>query len=288
MSGVCGSLVQLNVSSNYTGLGDLTYNWSPSTGLNNATVPDPTARATGEMVYTVSVQESKGCVVSKNVNVTLRPGSAPSICLVSVDSTNKNIVYWEKPVSVAIDSFFIYKETNVTNAYKKIGAVGYDDNSFYIDTASYPFIQSNTYKISLKDSCDFESNMSSPHKTMHLTINQGQNNSWNLIWEQYQGFEVSTYFIYRGMDNRNLELIGTTAGSSSQYTDFTSPAGYVFYQIEVVSPTVCNISELKSTLLSVNTSRSNIASNSPTGFDEINAHLNSFSAFPNPFDNKFL
>ena len=246
-SGVCGSLVQLNAYSNYYGSGNATFSWSPFIGLSDTTIPNPTTRATGDMVYTVTVKEPKGCSVSKNVNVTLQTGSSPSICLVSVDSTNKNTIYWEKPVSVAIDSFFIYKETKVTNVYKRIGATGYDDNSFYIDAASSPLIQSNKYKISLKDSCDFESDKSPPHKTIHLTINQGQSDSWNLIWEHYEGFEVPTYYIYRGTNSKNLQIIGSTSGSSSQYTDFTAPVGFVFYQIEVVCPTVCNYSDLKST-----------------------------------------
>lgn len=33
---------------------------------------------------------------------------------------------------------------------------------------------------------------------MHLTINQGMGNTWNLIWQPYQGFVVSSYNIYRG------------------------------------------------------------------------------------------
>jgi len=214
--------------------------------------------------------------------------NGPSICLVSVDSTNKNSIYWEKPVSNSIDSFFIYKETNVTNIYKKIGAVSYNDKSIYIDTASFPFIQSNKYEVSLKDTCNFESYKSIPHKTIHLTINQGQNNSWNLIWEHYEGFEVSTYYIHRGTNSKNLQLIGTTAGSSSQYTDFTAPTGFVFYQIEVVSPTQCDFSDLKSTLTSINTSRSNIATNSPNGIEEITVQSKLLSIYPNPFNDRIF
>jgi hypothetical protein len=281
-SGSCGSLVSLNIITNFYPPGDLIYSWSPTTGLSDPSIPNPILKVTGDVQYTVTLNAPNGCVVSKNINVTLQPMSSPSICLVSVDTINKNIVYWEKPVSVSIDSFFIYKETNMSNVYKKIGAIGYNDNSFYIDTSSFPLIQSNKYKISFKDSCNLESDLSIAHKTIHLTISQGLNNSWNLIWEPYEGFEVSTYYIYRGTNSKNFQLIGSTAGSSTQYTDFTAPVGYVFYQIEVVSPTVCNISDLKSTQVSINTSRSNIATNSPTGFEDNAFQSSLLCIYPNP------
>jgi len=285
-SASCGSLVSLNVRTNFYGTGNLIYSWSPTTGLSDPSIPNPSLKVTGDVQYTVTMNAPNGCVISKNINITLQPMSSPSICMVSVDTINKNIVYWEKPVSISIDSFFIYKETNVTNVYKKIGAIDYNDNSFNIDTSSFPLIQSNKYKISLKDSCNLESDLSSAHKTIHLTISQGFNNSWNLIWEPYEGFEVSTYYIYRGTDSGNLQLIGSTAGSSTQYTDFTAPVGFVFYQIEVVSPTVCNISDLKSTQVSINTSHSNIATNSPTGFEDNAFQSNILSIYPNPFNDK--
>jgi len=287
-SASCGSLLELNGLSNFCGTGNLVYSWSPTTGLNDPSIPKPSLKVTGDMQYTITVNAPNGCIVSKNINVKLQPLNSPSICLVSVDTINKNIIYWEKPESISVDSFFIYKEINVTNVYQKIGATGYNEENKYIDSSSFPYIQSNKYKISLMDSCNFESDMSLAHKTIHLTINQGLNNSWNLIWEHYEGFEVSTYYIYRGTDNRNLQLIGTTAGSSTQYSDYTAPSGFVFYQIEVISPFQCDISEFKSTQITLNTSRSNIATNSQMGFEETNFQSNIFSIHPNPFNDRIL
>jgi hypothetical protein len=288
ISASCGSLVGLNVNTNFHGTGDLIYNWSPTTGLSDPSIPNPVLKVNEDIQYTVTMNAPNGCVISDTLNVTLQPMGSPSICLVSVDTINKNIVYWEKPDSNSIDSFFIYKETNVTNVYKKIGALGYNDNSFYIDASSFPLIQSNKYKISVKDSCSLESGLSPAHKTIHLTINQGLSNSWNLIWEPYEGFEVSTYYIYRGTNSENLQLIGTTAGSSTQYTDFTAPDGFIFYQIEVISPTQCNIPELKSTQVFINTSRSNIATNSPAGFKGNLSQSDLLSIYPNPFNNRLF
>lgn len=284
----CGDQANLNVSTNYKGNGTIQYNWIPTTGLSNSKISNPVAAVKNDIKYTVTMSTSDGCNASTEVSVTLKPMDAPMICIVSVDSTNKNILYWGKTISAIKDSFYIYRETNVSNVYKKIGTVSSANEGVYIDTLSFPDIQSNKYAISIKDSCEFESVKSISHKTMHLTINQGQNNSWNLIWEPYEGIEVSSYYIYRGLNSKDMVLIGTTSGSSTQYSDFNAPSGYVYYQIEVVSPSVCNImNKLKSAKVSsfYNISHSNIATNRSTGISKVQ-NESKFSIYPNPADNQ--
>jgi hypothetical protein len=287
-SGTCGSFVELDASTNYSGTDSTIYNWAPTAGLSDPNIQNPVLKMQGDMNYTVTLTLPNGCVVSKNIDVTLQPQNSPSICLVSVNENNYNVIYWEKPDSISIDSIYIYKETNVTNNYEKIGATGYHEANMFVDTASTPFIKSNKYKISFKDSCNFESEKSLAHKTIHLAINQGLNNSWNLIWEPYEGFEVASYYIYRGTATDNLQLIGATSGSGSQYTDFTAPAGNIYYQIEIVGPNACNYAELKSTQSVINTSRSNIATNNPTGLEKNIDHLDLFNIYPNPFNERII
>ena len=273
---ICGGIAQLdNVTSNYTGTGTLSYAWSPTTGLSDSTISNPTTTATG-IAYTVTVSTPNGCSATDNVYVNLVPMDTIGICIVGVDSTNKNVIIWDKPVSAAIDSFYIYRETNITGQYAKIGSVYYDSMSVYRDTLSFPDVQSNKYKISIKDSCGLESAKSAYHKTMHLAINQGMGTVWNLIWEQYEGFTVTTYNIYRGTAANNLQLIGSTSGGSNQYTDNTAPTGYVYYQVEVMSPNSCYPSK------SYNSSRSNIATNNTIGVNEFNENSSSISIYPNP------
>jgi hypothetical protein len=201
---------------------------------------------------------------------------APEICVVGVDSLNKNRIIWNKTISTAIDSFYIYKETGTTNVYARIGAVPYNNLSVFVDNSSYPNVQSNKYKISIFDDCGLESAQSDYHKTMHLTINQGTaSNIWNLIWEEYYGFTVSSYKIYRGTSPDTLLQIGNVLGGNTTYTD-VAPTGYVYYQIEVVSPNSCNPTK------SYNSSRSNIATNNGSGINEnINAS-DLVSIYPDP------
>jgi trimeric autotransporter adhesin len=276
----CGNNATLSTTNNYRGVGTPSYNWLPVTGLDDPNIPNPVASpyATTSFVVTLSVD---GCNVKDTITVEVAPMDAPEICIVGVNAANYNIIIWEKPTTATIDSFYIYKETTVNNVYTKIGSTAYADVSVFVDTLSHPDIQSNRYKISIDDLCNLESALSISHKTMHLTINQGVGNAWNLIWEYYEGFSVSTYNIYRGTSPTNLTLIGSIAGGgATQYTDNTAPVGNVYYQVEVIAPAACNPTK------SYNNSLSNIATNNSIGITE-NINLSDLILiYPNPVTDK--
>jgi photosystem II stability/assembly factor-like uncharacterized protein len=264
-----------------TDIDDATYSWQPTAGLNNPNIANPIAKPTAATTYKVTItpNPSTGCssVYADSVKVNYAPFTTPEICLVSLRN-NKNFIIWDKPMSSSIDSFYVWRESDISNVYDKIGATAYSDSSFFVDNTSNPDIQSNKYKISILDECGMESAKSDiVHKTMHLSINQGTTaNTWNLIWEAYEGFTVSTYKIFRGTSRDNMTLIGTTSGSgSTQYSDYTAPSGYVYYQVQVVSPNICNPSK------SINTTASNIATNDPNGISE-NSSTQNLKVFPNP------
>ena len=274
----CGNNANLIVGSNYTGSGILSYAWSPALYLSDSTLSNPVAVVNKPTTFSVEISSPDGCKASTSLIVlTNILDIQPSICLVTVADGNKNLVVWEKLVSTAIDSFLVYRESNnQTGVYDLIGKTAYAAQSIFIDSASNSLVQSNRYAIAIKDHCSFYTTKSLPHKTMHLNINQAQGNNWNLIWEQYEGFDVSSYKIYRGTTISDLQLIGSTAGGNSSYTDFSAPAGTVYYQIEVISPSSC--STLKSS--SFTSSRSNIASNGPMGIPSLNSGY--FKVFPVP------
>ncbi|MDP4269906.1 MAG: YCF48-related protein [Bacteroidota bacterium] len=294
----CGETAQLGVTTNYTGSGTLKYKWTPSTGLSNDTIANPVATISANTTYTVTVTTPNGCTSSDQVQISLTPMSSPSLGIVTANSSNNNVVAWLRPTSTAIDSICVYRETNVTNVYKKIGTVAYSAPNQFVDSLSNTCVQSNKYRISVKDHCGFESAQSDPHKSMHLAINQGMNGSWNLIWEPYSGFTVSTYNIYRGTNQQNITLINSTSGSNTQFTDLTAPAGNVYYQIEVISPysifvdkqaTAQSASLLKSATVSsfpalYYSSRSNVATNNTAGIATITTD-DLLSIYPNPAKN---
>jgi Uncharacterized protein related to plant photosystem II stability/assembly factor len=291
----CGENAQLNVTTNYAGTQKLKYKWTPSTGLSNDTITNPVATTTSNQIYTVTVTTPNGCTYSNDIQVSLTPLSSPSLGIVTANSSNNNVVAWLRPTSTVVDSICVYRETNVTNVYKKIGSVAYSAPNQFVDSLSNTSVQSNKYRISLKDHCGFESTQSDPHKSMHLAINQGMNGSWNLIWEAYSGFTVSTYNIYRGTNAQNITLINSTSGSNTQYTDLTAPSGNVYYQIEVISPysifvdklaTAQSASLLKSATISTfpalyYSSRSNVATNNTAGIATTTSG-ELLSVYPNP------
>ncbi len=287
ISATCGSSVQLGISSsNYNGTDSIKYKWSPSTGLSNDTIANPVATA-ANITYTLTATTAKGCSATDNIVINIIPMNAPAISYIGINEKNKNIIYWSKPLDVKINTFNIYKETNVTNSYINVGTIPFDSVAVFIDMNSNPDVQSNKYKLSITDGCGNETALSTYHKTMHLTINKGINNIWNLIWEPYEGYQVSTYNIYRGTKPENIQIIGSLSGSNSQFSDYTAPEGIVYYQVEAVSTTIAGVkqqikSSIKSDNLSVYSSRSNIATNGISGLIELSDISNQFTITPNP------
>jgi hypothetical protein len=293
---ICGGTVRLDtVTTNYTGTGTLKYKWTPSTGLNNDTIANPTATVVSNTTYTVTVSTPNGCSTSVNVSVTIEPMTKPEIGIVGVTTTNKNRIVWNKPVSTGISSYNIYRETTVSDVYEKVGNVPYDSLSVFVDSQSAPDVKSGKYKLSIVDRNGLESALSTSHKTMHLSINKGQNTTWNLIWEPYEGFAVSTYNIYRGTSLNSLNFIDATSGSSTQYSDISAPSGDVYYQMEVISPTLVSPAKVSapvlkskesenvttSTLVSYSSSRSNVATNILNGINELQEEQD-INIYPNP------
>lgn len=287
----CGTTAKLDgVTSNYVGTGKLRYKWTPSTGLDNDTIASPTVTTTQSRTYTLSLTVPGGCVATDTVSVLYMPTAKPSIAMVGVNSNNKNILSWTKTYSNA-QAINIYKETNVTNSFTKIGSVRYDSASSFVDTLSLPDVQSNKYKVSILDRCGFESTLSNYHKTMHLSISKGINTIWNLIWEAYEGYSVSTYNIYRGTTPANIQIIGSLSGSNTQFSDYTAPAGYIYYQIEAIGSTPASVRQLVNSVSDATayySSRSNVATNKSgiDGLYNVKDISDRLSVSPNPASGK--
>ena len=294
-SAVYGSNLLLKpVTTNFTGLGKLRYKWTPSSGLNNDTIVQPTVTVTSNTLYSVSVTAPGGCIASDTIMVSIAQLPKPEIGIVSVSANNKNLIAWNKTESGIINSYSVYKETTVSNIYEKIGTIPYDSLSVYEDNQSTPKIKSNKYKLSAVDKSGLETELSVPHKTIHLSINKGQGNSWNLIWEPYEGFTVATYNIYRGTSTGSLNFLDAVSGSSTQFSDFNVQAGDVYYQLEVISPLLVNPSKINgpkkannSVMISYNSSRSNIAFDLYNGLNKTNKELIA-GIYPNPAKDHFL
>jgi hypothetical protein len=251
--------------------GYASYNWSNG-GQSQATQ----VSSSGD--YTVTVTNAQGCSATSlpyTVNASLM--DIPTVCIVGYDDvTNSNRVIWENPVTEGIDSFYVYRETNIANQYAKIGAVAFEDLSVFTDVTANPAVQAYRYKLSVLDTCGTESALSGLHKTIHLTINQGVGQTWNLIWSHYEGIEFGSYNIYRGTNQNDLTLLTTIASNLSSYTDLTPPAGLLYYQIEVVNEDGCDPTR------SFSSSKSNIVNNSEPVSGIAEQSNWSVSLYPNP------
>jgi hypothetical protein len=215
-----------------------------TSGTIVATIPANTPVGNGyKLRINTSVPVSTGAASVLSLGVRSTITDAVELCAVSVDSaTGKNKLIWNKPVSNNIDSFVIYRSTSVALSFDRIAAQAYNGVlSTYIDATSAPSVLAQEYYIKGKNACG-ETPISNLHRTMHLTINKGQDaNTWNLIWNGYQGVNHHSYEIWRGSSPATMTMIFQIAMSDylNSYTDFTAPTGTVYYMIKIADGPTC-------------------------------------------------
>jgi len=273
--------MELIASSNF-----VSYEWSTGATTSNIFV-----NTSG--YYVVSATDANNCVNASLpfvVNASLL--DVPDICIVGIDSaTNRNRVIWQRENNALIDSFRIYRETHIANQYQLIATKAFNEQSLFIDNNSIPAQQAYRYKVSAIDTCGAETPLSSFHKTNHLTINAGLNNTWNLIWDGYEGFNFGTYNIYRGTDSTQMILLTQIQSTLTSFSDLNPPTGDVFYQIEVVSLNDCYPDSIFSKAnTNYNTSRSNTANTNMAPNTGIIVNVESqmkFNLYPNPNKGQF-
>ncbi|MCH8317949.1 MAG: T9SS type A sorting domain-containing protein, partial [Bacteroidetes bacterium] len=237
-------------------------------------------------IYDVTVTDSTNCISTESFEITGAQPPLETICLVTVDSaTGKNLIVWEKNQTSVVQSYNIYKESSQINNYYWIGNVPVDSVSVFVDTLSDPTLRSWRYKILVVDSCDNESELSADHKTMHLNINLGIPPAINLIWDHYEGFPFSTYYVTRYTVSTGWVTLDSLASNLTSFTDPTPPDEDLRYVVEVKHPTGCDPNLSK--VLTYNSARSNVSNRIiPTGIDENDFAQPIVYVYPNPSNNK--
>ena len=262
------------------GVTPYTYSWN-----NGSTVEDLLNAAIGE--YELIVTDSNGCIGVEYAELEGVNLSAAEICMVTVDTTTgSNIIVWNKEQNLGISEYEIYKETSSLNVFQLIGTVPFDSLSQFYDTAANSSIHSYRYKLRTLDSCSNASEFLAYHKTIHLVSNIGLNNVVNLAWDDYIGFDYSTFYISRYHPSTGWEVFDSVAANVHSYTDNTYPSLMgLEYGIEVVPNSPC----LAEKAQDHNTTRSNRASivepNDDTGVDEV--LVGQISIRPNPTNGIF-
>ena len=210
------------------------YLWS--TGDTTASITVGTAG-----YYWVTIGDGNGCTtVSEPVHLGVSElvSETPALCMVGVVG-NHNMVIWEELADPDVVGYQLYRENGQANVFEPLTFVPTGIVNAYEDNTADPSIRAYRYKITAVDTCGGETPMSEYHKTVHLTINQGLGNSYNLIWTPYEGFEFASYRLYRGTANNNLQLIQTMPSTLTSYTDNNPSGDALFYQIEVVMNGSC-------------------------------------------------
>lgn len=267
------------IGNNYT---DMTWDFDDATVLSGSGAgPYQLIWSTsGKKVINFSVSNN-GCSVDSTliVNITPKP-YVPEICMVTVDNeSSKNKLVWNYDLET-VSKFGVYKESNVAGEYTLLEYVNGGRSNTYIDNQSIPSQQPSRYKITSLDSCGVETELSSYHKTIHLTVNEGFRNSWNLIWDGYEGFSFGTYRIFRSLNNGSFELLTEVSSNVSSFTDLEVSSSNVAYQIEILTDGSCEVQNEGGRVIGLSSIKSNIArNNTVTGIKEDNMN---FRIFPNP------
>lgn len=180
------------------------------------------------------------CTSTENFDIIVSGEIQPySICMVNTDSSNQNVIHWDWDFTGRCDSVIVYKEGVASGNYEEIGVVSSQSEPRFVDIQSIAQQNSSKYKIAALDSCGRLGEMSDYHKTLHLTVNEGINGSYNLIWDSYEGFDYSTFYIYRGNTDSTLLKIGEIAGGNFTYSDLNPNVGTNYYQIAIDAPIGC-------------------------------------------------
>jgi ELWxxDGT repeat protein len=274
----------------------LSYQWyKNNTKLDGYTNPElilTNVNKSYETKYKCVISNSCGSVETYEPILAI----APQICMVTnsfaIDS-NKNFIVWDRNSSLMFDHFNIYRESYIQNKFNKIGQVPYKALTTFTDLLANPRSQAFVYKITVVDTKGSESDIEAtmPHKTIHLLVTQGIPSGIQLDWDEYYGFDYSTYTIYRSVNKSKFDSIYSIAATSRTWTDFDAPmTKNLKYYVSVKRNTACYSAEniQKAGAGPFAAAVSNMEDNSRIKFAATNveiADIKDFEAYPNPFSN---
>ena len=218
---------------------------------------------------------------------------APHICMVTTDSItnyNYNIVYWDKTIYPNVDTFYVYRKDAISGNYFRIGAVSKYSLSQFTDTlfniggpnGGNPLYSSWMYKLSILDTCGFESPKSPYHQSMFVQQN-GSNFSWNAYTvEVGQSNPVTGYSFFRDDNNTgDWNVLVNTLGLSTTDPNFASfPNGN--WRIDALG---FDCTPTTKALISINRAHSNTTKLFTVDASQISDLNSQLFIYPNPASN---
>lgn len=188
----------------------------------------------GEQTLQPYVKIENNITLSEQFNTTVVDETMPTAEIKSVESNGKYYqVNWSTDVPSMVSKVEVSRETNRLNKFEVLDIVPVE-NGTYIDLTSDNRVQPQRYRIRLIAENEIQySDYSTAHNPLHVMINKTADKKGNnLMWNVYEGLEVSSYIIMRGSSEKNLKAIATISGSQQNYTDYDAPAGVSYYAVK--------------------------------------------------------
>ena len=189
----------------------------------------------------LTLTNANGCTETlQQVIAILDDTNMPQISLVTPDANGHNVISWQPTLSGLYPQLRVLKETNVYGQFIELATVSTLTGS-YTDNSSNTAQRAERYAIIGIMAGGTQTPQSTIHQTVHMAINRGiQDNTFNLIWNGYQGAEIATYNILRGSSETALTQIASVSAANISYTDNAPTDAQPFYAIEYVLASASN------------------------------------------------
>lgn len=188
----------------------------------------------GEQTLLPYVKIENDLTLSEQFKTMVIDETMPTAEIKSVESNGKYYqVNWSTDMPSMVSKVEVSRETNRLNKFEVLDIVPVG-NGTYIDLTSDNRVQPQRYRIRLIAENEIQySDYSTAHNPLHVMINKTADKKGNnLMWNVYEGLEVSSYIIMRGSSEKNLKAIATISGSQQNYTDYDAPAGVSYYAVK--------------------------------------------------------
>lgn len=188
----------------------------------------------GEQSLQPYVKIEKNLTLSEQFKTMVIDETMPAAEIKSVESNDKYYqVNWSTDVPSMVSKVEVSRETNRLNQFEVLDIVPVG-NATYVDLTSDNRVQPQRYRIRLIAENEMQhSDYSAAHNPLHVMINKTADKKGNnLMWNAYEGLEVTSYIIMRGSSEKNLKAIATISGSQQNYTDYDAPAGVSYYAVK--------------------------------------------------------
>lgn len=188
----------------------------------------------GEQSLQPYVKIENNLTLSEQFKTMVIDETMPAAEIKSVESNGKYYqVNWSTDVPSMVSKVEVSRETNRLNQFEVLDIVPVG-NATYVDLTSDNRVQPQRYRIRLIAENEMQhSDYSAAHNPLHVMINKTADKKGNnLMWNAYEGLEVTSYIIMRGSSEKNLKAIATISGSQQNYTDYDAPAGVSYYAVK--------------------------------------------------------